>query len=328
MTDGPTQEPRIIRSEEDAWQALKEALSSDDGSSAPEIVFEGWPKWAMDAKGRDWHSTVPTRIMPPLLEVQKDINRAFAQAQYGEFNLRRLREEERELLELVVRVDEGSSLFSADISAQLNRIANAVFGRMNGAQATIAVLGIALAIAAPVTYKAWLHERQVEKQLTNRVELSKQETERLRVFAQAMEREPTVGASRDDAIETANKMLKATRPGDTMAMRGVAVDAEQAREIVQPEQERATEIELHGRFRIIGNRTDKGSGFRITVRSDDGTEFRADVPEELAYDAKQAIKDAEWGKHPVTLVIDAERLHDKIQGATVVSAKPLEMQKN
>lgn len=321
MTEVSANEPVVIRSEADAWEVLKKALLTGDLLDTGQLRFEGWPLWSMDAKGRDWHSTVPTRIMPPLLEVQNDVNRAFAQAQYGEFNLRRLRDEDRELLELVVRVAPGSSLFSADLSSQLNRIAGAVFGRMSGTQATIAVLGIALAISAPVTYKAWLHERQTEKQLQTRVDLSQQETERLKVFASAVKREPAVGVVRDDANETTNKLLKATRPGDSMAIHGVAVGAEEARQLVKPERERAREIELHGQFRVIGNRTDKGSGFRITLRAADGTEFRADVPEELDFDAKQAIQQAEWGKYTVTLVIEAQRLHDKIQSATVISAQ-------
>lgn len=322
MTNDDTAEPLIIRSEADAWAALEAAMSGDANFDATNVRFEGWPVFSMDAQGRDWHSSVPTRIMPPLLEVQRDINRAFAQAQYSEFNLRRLREDDRDELEVVVRVEEGSSLFSADLSAQLNKIAGAVFGRMNGTQATISVLGIALAISAPVMYKSWLHERQAEKQMSTQVELSKQETERMRVFGAAMKRQPEIAAVKDDVIETSNKMLKATRPGDTMSMRGVPVTAEEARELVQPEHERAKDMELNGRFRIIGNRTDKGSGFRITVRREsDGMQFSADVPQELDWDGKQAIQHAEWTKSPVVLAVDAEMLHDKIARAVVISAK-------
>lgn len=313
----------IIRSEADAWSALAAALAGDaTGTRAPR--FEGWPFFNLDASGRDWHQTVPTRIMPPLLEVQRDIHRAFTQAEFGEFNLRRLDAADRDALEVVVRVDKGSSLLSADISAQLNRIAQAVFGRMTGTQATIAVLGIALSIASPVMFKDWLAERQAQAQLTTRVELSQQETTRLQLFAQAVQREPALDAMRGNAIESANQLLKATRAGDTMTVHTVPVSAADAQQIVQPARERANQMDIVGAFRIIGNRTDKGAGFRITVRRDsDGMRFAADVPKELAWDAQQAIQKAEWSKSPVELSIDAELLRDKIARATVVSARPI-----
>lgn len=316
----------IIRSEADAWQALRAAVADGGFPDDATLRFEGWPCFNLDAKGRDWHSTVPTRIMPPLLEVQRDIHRAFTLAEYGEFNLRRLGEGDRDALEVVVRVAPGSSLLSADLSAQLNRIAHAVFGRMNGAQATVSILGIALTIASPVMYKAWLQERQAEKQMDVQVKLSQQETQRLQLMSEAVRQRPELQTLKEETIDTSNKLLKATRPGDTMSLRGTApVSAEQARELVQPDRERAKDIELHGLFRIIGNRTDKGAGFRITVRRDaDGMQFAADVPKELAWDAQQAIQKAEWSKAPVELVIDAEKLHDKITRATVLSAKPVE----
>jgi hypothetical protein len=70
--------PLIIHNEEDAWALLEAAVSGSGHLDARRLKFKGWPIWSLDAKGRDWYSTVPTRIMPPLLDVQKDVNRAYA----------------------------------------------------------------------------------------------------------------------------------------------------------------------------------------------------------------------------------------------------------
>ncbi|HRQ63903.1 MAG TPA: hypothetical protein PKZ76_03415 [Xanthomonadaceae bacterium] len=315
----------VIRSEDDAWNALAAAVAGKEFSDDIRLRFEGWPRFELDFKGRDWNSTVPTRIMPALLDVQRDINRAYATIEYREPNLRRLRDEERDRLEVVVQVKKGSSVFNADLWPHFSRIAEAAVGRMSGDQIVVTVLGLALTIMAPVMFKAWLRARQEEKETASRVELSKQETERLKVMKEAITRQPALEASKADAEATANKLLKASKPGDTMEISGVSVSAEEAREIVQPERERATELEIEGAFAVLGNRTDKGDGFRITIRRQrDGLTFNADVPLELPAPQQKVIQDAEWSKRLVRLIVDAEMLRDSITRAVVISASEVE----
>lgn len=325
----------VIRSEADAWDALEAAVSGEASLDAARLRFAGWPVWSLDAKGHDWQSTVPTRIMPPLLDVQKDINRAFAGVRYGDANLRRLRDEERDELEVVVKVEKGSSLFTADLSDQLIKITEAAIGRMNGVEALIAVLSIGLMITSPVMYKAWLNHRIKEKELQSRAELdsknieariqqSQEETRRMEIMRDAMTRQPALRSVEEDVQITANRFLKATRPGDRFETKGVPVTAEEAHEIAQPEREHSKVLDIRGDFAIIGNRTDKGDGFRVTVRrQSDQLQFVADVMGDLPLNDKQAIQDAEWSKSLVTLSIEAEMLREKISRASVISAKPV-----
>lgn len=332
MTPAP---PIIIRSEEEAWAALEAAL---DGrlQDVQHVQFDGWPQFKLDVRGHDWHSTVPTRIMPALLDVQRDLHRAYTSLRYDEANLRRLRNEERDTLEVVVKVEKGSSAFSADLWDQLTELAKVAIGRMNGTEATITVLGVALAIAAPVMWKAWLHSRVKEKQiaanlereradLASRVEMSKLEQDRLALMARVLAAHPVVQAVQEDANATANQLLKASRPGDVLERGGVQLAAHEAQALVQPERERAKELELQGVFRILGNRTDQGDGFRITVQRDgDDESFNAHVPMALAHDQKALIQRAEWSKGRVSLWIAAERLRETIVRAEVTKAAALD----
>lgn len=321
MTTGEDAQVLVIRSEDDAWRALEDALSQNVNTNIGSVRFDGWPVFRVDVHGRDWHQTVPTRAMPPLLEVQDVLNRAYAQIRYDEPNTRRLTGEERDTLELVVRVDKGSSDLSADIAQQLGHVAQEAFLRMNGVEAVITVISIGLLIAAPVTLKIWLNERRAARRLESQERLSHEETERTKVLANALTQQQQLTSVRDDIQAATSKLLKATRSGDTLRVGDISLESSEAHELAQPERERAKDIELSGRFLIIGNRTDLADGFRVTVkRLADGQELRADVPLELPQLQRDVIQHAEWAKTPVDLVIAGQSLHEKIARATVISA--------
>lgn len=99
------------------------------------------------------------------------------------------------------------------------------------------------------------------------------------------------------------------------------VTAEEAAALVQTERERAQVIGIDGEFAVLGNRTDKSEGFRITVqRLSDGLTLNADVPIELPHDQQKMIQEAEWKKKRIVLSIEAVMLRNSISQATVISA--------
>jgi hypothetical protein len=139
-----------IKNESDAWELLERATSGELFPDDVQLDFVGWPVFQMGVQGKDWDCTVPTRVMSPLLDVQKDINRAYANVRYGATNLRKLQDEERDDLEVVIKVKKGSSLFDAELWKQLSFIAQAAVGRMNGTEIVVTVLGLGLLFTAPV----------------------------------------------------------------------------------------------------------------------------------------------------------------------------------
>lgn len=321
-TRGKTAAPHqvTITSEQDAWAALEQATTVGFASDVV-LVFDGWPVFKIDIKGKDWDSTVPTRVMMPLLDVQKEINRAFASVRYGHDNLRKLKDEERDELEVVVKVKKGSSVFDAELWKHFTTIAQAATGRMDGNQTMLTVLGLAVLVAAPVMFKAWLGQRQKEKELDQQVQLSAAENRRMEIFAQAVARQPLLAGAQEDVGATNNKFLKVAKPGDVLLVGDQAVPASEAAALAQPERERAIDVTLDGVFAVLGNRTDKSAGFRITVkRLTDGLILNADVPIELQHDQQQLIQNAEWQKKSIVLSINASMLRGTIAQAIVVSA--------
>lgn len=312
----------LIRNADDAWAWFQKAVKGEDIPEKLTLRFEGWPTFEMNIKGRDWDSTVPTRVMAPLLEIQKDIHRKYVEMAYGSANLKKLKEEDREQLEIVVKVERGSSDYKAPLDPQLNTLAEKAIKKMTSRDLLIAVLGIALIYGGVEVNKAWVVQRQTEVQAGTTVELSRQETERLRVFEAATKQQPILETARQDFEESQNRLLKTLKPGDKVSLPGVELSSGEAQEITQKERARSESVTITGAFRVLANDATKGNDFRIKVaRISDGLTFQATVPFELDSDMKRMIQKAEWSKGAlaVNLDISASMLRGSVTEAEVIN---------
>lgn len=316
-----------IRSADDAWNLFERAMNGGKLPDNLELVFDGWPQFDMKVNGKDWYGTVPTRVMVPLLDVQKDLHRVYASVCYGTSNLRKLRDDERDLLEIVVKVDKGSSDYKAPLWQQLNELAKKAVEKMDSRDVVITVLGIAVVVGGVEVNKAWIAQRQEEMQAEVTVSLSQQETNRLTIFADAMRQKPVLVEARSNFEATQNRILKTVKAGDHITAKGVELRGDQAIEVVHEERARAEDSHITGIFRVLANDASKGAGFRIKVaRLSDGLIFATEVPIELDLAQKNLIQRAEWSKGAVlvNLAISASVLRGKISNAVVISAEEIQ----
>lgn len=316
-----------IRSADEAWALLRHTLEGGNLPERLELVFDGWPQFDMKVNGKDWYGTVPTRVMAPLLDVQRDLHRVYANICYGAPNLRKLRDEERDLLELVVKVEEGSSEYKAPLWQQLNELGKKAIEKMDSRDVVITVLGIAVVVGGVEVAKAWVAERQEATKAEKTVELSREETERLKVFADAVKQKPVLAETRANYEATQNRLLKTIRAGDKVKAKGIELSGDQVMEITHEERARAEDMHITGIFRVLANDASKGAGFRIRVaRVSDGLTLTAEVPIELDADQKRLIQRAEWSKGAVLVQLDvtASMLRNSISNAVVFAAQPVE----
>lgn len=103
-----------IRSEDDAIALLDQLNKGLTFDEPPNLVFEGWPVFTIRITGKDFDGTVPTRIMPTLLELQKQVHRLYCQTRYDSDNIRKLTKEDRDKLELVVHHEISMSTIEKD----------------------------------------------------------------------------------------------------------------------------------------------------------------------------------------------------------------------
>jgi hypothetical protein len=135
----------VIKTDDDAWQALTKALANEIGETV-NVVFEGWPIFKITLEGEDFNATMPTRIMPPILELQKEIHRIYCRAKYNDETTRKLTDDDRRALELVVEVRAGSSEYITKIGKVLNEIIKN--SNMTGSQVVILLVAISGIIAS------------------------------------------------------------------------------------------------------------------------------------------------------------------------------------
>ncbi|HET9646181.1 MAG TPA: hypothetical protein VFP68_23145 [Burkholderiaceae bacterium] len=97
----------VVRSEEEAYALLQNAL---DGTLPPwaELQFDGWPRLEIYLKGKEFDRSITPPLMRGLLELQKGIYQSYGAAKYDN-PTKRLSDEEKKALEIIVRVEGGST---------------------------------------------------------------------------------------------------------------------------------------------------------------------------------------------------------------------------
>jgi hypothetical protein len=135
----------VISSEEDAFHYLMLASKGEFVGKDVSFEFNNWPRLDINIKGDRYKSTLPTGVMKGLIEYQGVINRAFALL--GDHaSAKSISESERQDLEVVFEVSEGSSDISSLIPDQLWAIAEQAMLTMSGTELVTTVLGVALII--------------------------------------------------------------------------------------------------------------------------------------------------------------------------------------
>jgi hypothetical protein len=135
----------VIGSEEDAFHYLMLASKGEFIGKEVSFEFNNWPRLDINIKGGRYKSTLPTGVMKGLIEYQGVINRTFALL--GDHaSAKSISESERQDLEIVFEVSEGSSDISSVIPDQLWAIAEQAMLTMSGTELVTTVLGVALII--------------------------------------------------------------------------------------------------------------------------------------------------------------------------------------
>ncbi|MDT8422089.1 MAG: hypothetical protein RQ754_16800 [Desulfuromonadales bacterium] len=320
-----------IASEDDAVELLQRLI---DGFTFPEnhrILFEAWPRFVIRIEGVDFDGTIPTRIMPTILELQKEVHRLYSLTVYGEESARRLSRADREKLELLVRVDKGSSFYDALLNGPVSKILQDATGRMNPEQITAVLIVAALSMTSVFMWKHWLAFRAKEKELEHTVELSRLEKEKMEVVERAKRQFPLSQSATSGIDDVRNGLLTKLKPEDRLEVNlweerqpgpsPLTVSGSFAEQVVKKERETAKERVVEGDFLINTAAFSHADEFRVSLqRSEDGYVFGADIPHGvLAPSQTEKLKNNSWDRKPIFMRVLVKELHGRLTSAKVVS---------
>ncbi|MFV2030763.1 hypothetical protein [Neisseria sp. S1] len=329
----------IIRNEEDIYQILQNYLDNENYFQNVDIEIESLPKLELRLVGEEFHSSITPTVMKAFIELQNGINRAYAVSKYGEANANRLTQEEKDELEFVVQVREGSSLFSLDFTAGFTKLLEKGISQMTGTQITISVLTIAIMWGGVSAFKYYLDYRKDRRvaeareaqdlQLIEHLNfVSEQETERTKIIAALAAREPVVKKIKEISDESKAEAVKKLAQAETIQIGdAIELSGEQAEELVKNARKRSIETRLDGTYRILSVDSSLPDEFKVTVQQrGSAVKFTASVQEDsFEQRYKKILQENEWGKTPLFLQINAtlRATDNSVIRATITKAENL-----
>lgn len=178
----------VIKSEQDFLNYAYSVLIKDENEQS--INFDGWPTVNLDIKGNRYHSSLPTKLMEGLVSFQQEVDKAYACLQYNTSNRQKLTNSDKDILELVFTIKEGSTGASGGGSDWINGLLDkldVVFKDMSGRQKTALLALLLLSVTGAYVGVSFLEGQnkvaiEQQKSITS-VEVEKQRTEQIKTLS-------------------------------------------------------------------------------------------------------------------------------------------------
>lgn len=192
--------PLVINTEEEFLSYAYGVLFEEN--KVEFLNFNGWPKVNLDIKGERYHSSLPTKLMEGLIGFQQEVDKAYASLLYGASNRQRLTNADKDILELVFTIKEGSTGASSGDGSWFNGFwdkLDVVCNDMTGTQKTSILVIVTLAIGGYFATKTFTDaqtkqhaEEQRTEQITALTDMNNKTVEAMRdsLMSKALELAP------------------------------------------------------------------------------------------------------------------------------------------
>lgn len=323
----------IIRSEQDVYELL-DLAAKEKLPPYGNLIFDGWPTLNIYLKGQKFHQSITPTVMRGLLEFQKGIHQSYASAKYSS-PTKRLTDEERRALEIRVDVKSGSSDYIINFQEIAEKIIQQLGGNMDQTHLFITVASIAAFFFGSSSLKTLLESRkEVQiKQISDETQrktletlsfVSEQETERSKIMANLIEKNRGIANIDRLAHDSRIEIVKTLTAGDSGSIQGVFVDPDTAESLTRNFRRKSSEVRLDGVYRLVKLDWTNPLKFRVKVFGiHNGLSLDAEVQDDsLTGKYKEALREAEWNRAPVSLKINAKLLgDDTYREVLVISAE-------
>ncbi|MBL5919732.1 hypothetical protein I7V28_01095 [Lelliottia amnigena] len=145
----------VIENAESFWNVVDDFLqreAAEPGTDLPiDLDFQGWPNLHINVKGDKFHSSLTSSMVYGLASMHESFQRAYALAKYGTSNLQRLTNEDKQSLDIIFQIKEGSTDSETDWSGTFNQFLaflTGAFEGMSGVQKMTILLSLIIALTA------------------------------------------------------------------------------------------------------------------------------------------------------------------------------------
>lgn len=329
-----------IASEADAWKALRWLLENRRAAAnaSIELVDLSWGHVNVTYRGEVFHQTVTASIMRGLVEYQNDLYRAFARVTKDDGRVTKLTDAEKADLELVFKVNEGSSDFWAEAASLMGALSKAV-EKLTGRQALIAILVLILltfgTVGVGMYFQYTVDLKKIEAEEKGRqydIEEKKDLYELLQKLTDkdaaatidsALKASPVAADISDYVRHGYDEIIRSADSVDELVLQSTTVSASVIQEIRKSSRATSEAVTITDtNFYVTGVDSEDTSAFIVHLLSEDGElDLVAALEDPLASSRyAKAIQNAEWTGKPVRVHITGRRVGPIIKDAVIVKA--------
>lgn len=335
-------EPHVINDLDDAVILLKQALN--DQLDHYDLRVADLEKFSMHLTGDKFHQTITPSLMKGFIDLQNAIYRSYAQIKYNEPSILKLSKQEKDELELEVRVIDGSSGFEVDIQALFEKLIKLLVGKMTSKHIFILVLSTILLYGGYETYSNYLENQKeirlaeiaLEKDVSTKQERlatvallsDRSENDTKNVLARAAEFSPQVNNIKEEANNASHSLIKSAQAADSIDFDNgqIKLSGEAAKELTRTPPSQWVNVRIDGIYHVVNVDSSHSAKRKIRIRNIETKQEILAILENDTLDQKNLnlIQEAEWGYNPVYLKVRAKELNGMHKEAQILEAKELE----
>jgi hypothetical protein len=317
----------VISGEDDLWALLEGYLSgAKDLPPVDTIRVRRWRPHLLYFPDEPVGHSVSPSIAKAITGFHNSLSRSYAYLIYGQADARKLHSDDMDALDLRILATGGSNGLDV-IGDAMDRLADAVVHKLTGRQmALLIALFLLLHFSTTVTAD-WIAAEHAEKaheaDIAERIKLSEQETKRMQMLKEALDRNPGIKPMASIADEGRPPLVRTVLAYDRGKVLGTEITRRQASVIVSKEKAAGKGERMDGRFEVVELDVENPEGFMGTLKDiKTQKEIRVAINlGELPESDKKALFYALEEKTIVEALVNAWIVNGKVAYASVVRAE-------
>lgn len=295
-------------------QLLRRAVAGEDvdiTSAIENVSFD------FKLQGQGFEQSLTTDVMKGLVSMQKYINQIYSLVKYDDIKV--LTKEERQALQLNVKLEKGSSLVEVSANGLVQELAK-MMSTLGATNITVILLGFALMWAGQNIATKWLNNRKEIALKQEETKAKAQETERMAIVTQAIAQNYRLENIQRQVDDAQTELLKSLVNVEQVTFsNGESLTGAELGNLTRQTRRQSEYIRLDGEY-IIEQHTPKQDKLKL-ARKKDGLTFDAVIDESILNDSAQLqrLQAAEWHKQSVNLEINGKKIDKQIKDAVIIN---------